>query len=93
MASYGYTTVVFHNYGILCSSTDSQVIDWFCAEVKRLVSSCHVLLDQFPSGNKWRCRIDKLQGQDEGILWWLTRQLCLNGWEPLGEGQFRRKCE
>lgn len=68
-------------------STDSQVLDWFLAELQKVFPTCSVRDEygKFPSGEKCSCCIDWPKGESwvAGLAHlWVVKQLCLQGWEP-----------
>ena len=67
MKSYRYTQLYISGSGVLLHSTDSQVLDWILAELKKVISNFRVpelLRDTLPSGEKCSLCIDKLQNKD-----------------------------
>lgn len=88
MESYEYTLVQFTGYGIDLRSTHSGVLDWILGELKKLIAFRMSREDQLPSGETFRCYIDRFEGKrvvgekNMHICWWIVKQLCLQGWEP-----------
>jgi hypothetical protein len=89
MKSYKYAELDFGAYGVHLRSTDSQVLDWILAELKKVITDFRVLADRdliipsnLPSGEKYLLCIDKLRDKDKQVGWWILKQLCLQGWEP-----------
>jgi hypothetical protein len=42
MKSYKYAQLHFGDYGVLLHSTDSQVLDWILAELKKVITNFRV---------------------------------------------------
>jgi hypothetical protein len=70
---------------VFFESTDSELVKWFLAELKKLVSSYKIAISESDLlGNPIACRIGNLSGKDSAIATWLIQQLCEKGWEPFG---------
>ena len=86
MKSYKYVLLHFSDWGVLLHSTDSQVLDWILAELKKVITNFRMSAGpkdpKLPSGETYYLHIDKLQGKDRQVGWWILKQLCLQGWEP-----------
>jgi len=63
-------------------STDSQVLDWILAELKKVKTGFRASADKLPSGEEYFLRIDRLGSKDLEVGWWILKQLCLQEWEP-----------
>jgi hypothetical protein len=46
MKSYKYAELDFGAYGVHLRSTDSQVLDWILAELKKVITDFRVLADR-----------------------------------------------
>ncbi len=85
MSRYIYAKVYSNTSGVYLAITDQH-------ETEALVSSLRVffpaleveILNQLPSGDAFHLRIHKLQNKDDEAAWWLIKQFCESGWEPLG---------
>ncbi len=82
MAGYRLMSIWSDGTGTRLWSTAPSVVDWFLAEVTRLVPKARVQEDVLPSGEPYNCGVTRLNGRDLGIMWWVMQQLCQNGWEP-----------
>ena len=89
MKSYKYAQLDFGAYGVYLRSTDSQVLDWILAELKKVITDFQVsagpnliIPSNLPSGEKYLLHIVKLRDKDNQVGWWILKQLCLQGWEP-----------
>lgn len=86
MKSYRYAHLKFSYFkGVYLYSTDSQVLDWTLAELKKVITNFRVsesVRDTLPSGEKCCFHIDELRDRDYEVGWWILKQLCLQGWEP-----------
>lgn len=85
MKRNGYTRVNWTEAGVFLSSTDSHVMDWVLDEVKKWLPTMTLFRDwrgELPSGETYTYTMQKLQGRDRDVAWWIVKQLCLQGWEP-----------
>jgi hypothetical protein len=87
MKAYKYlsisTRVRGYSVAIWLESTDSQVLNWILAEVRKFYpSSWMKQRDKLPSGEVYSVEISKLKDDDCAVHWWIVKQLCLQGWEP-----------
>jgi len=86
MKSYKYLRICTgggYTGGIQLVSTDSQVLDWIFAEVRKFFPGCAVRnKKELPSGETFACNIHRLKDRDWEVCWWIIKQLCLQGWEP-----------
>ena len=83
MKSYRYAELyITLEHGVNLCSTDSQVLDWILAELKKVKTGFRASVDKLPSGEEYSLRIDRLGSKDLEVGWWILKQLCLQGWEP-----------
>jgi hypothetical protein len=63
MKSYRYVLLRFRNYRVLLHSTDSQVLDWILAELKKVITNFRVSAGpkdpKLPSGETYYLHIDR----------------------------------
>ncbi len=85
MIANGYTRVYWTESGVFLSSTDSQVMDSVFEEVKGFIPGATLFKNWrgvLPTGETYTYTMQKLQGRDGDVAWWIVKQLCLQGWEP-----------
>jgi len=82
MKSYRYAELcITCDQGVSLCSTDSQVLDWVLAELKKVITGFQGRIeDKLPSGEGYELRIDKLRNKDFRVGWWILKQLLLQGW-------------
>ena len=69
-------------------STDEATVRQMAAEVKELIPSCRVQEGKrLPSGEAYTIKVDRLGEGAVDVAWWMLKELCLDGWEPLGAWQ------
>jgi hypothetical protein len=85
MKPNGYTRVSWTESGVFLSSTDAHVMDWVLDDVKNFLPTATLFKNWrgvLPSGETYTYTIQKLQGRDGDVAWWVVKQLCRQGWEP-----------
>ena len=87
MERYDYAKVLQtsdHELQITC--TASEEITSMITQLKQFYPS--ILVDDangtLPSGEEYDWLIKKLSFDINNATWWVIKQLCLHGWEPLG---------
>ena len=71
--------------GVNLYCTDSAEADAVMSQLKEFYPKMKRDVAALPTGEKFLQRLTKLSDQDrEEVLWWLVKQLCSRGWEPLG---------
>ena len=81
MKTYHFLNLTVLGYlNIEC--TDADVLEWITTEIKNLIPSSKSTSYQF-NGEVFRINLEKLGGKDYEVSWWLIKQLCNQGWEPL----------
>ena len=94
MASYKYLMLISSGgSGLTVSSTDQEVVEELLAELRKFTPFQMDEIDKLPSGETYRWHLYELERTEMSVRWWLFKQLCLQGWEPLGEGKFKFKDE
>ena len=94
MASYKYLMLVSSGGGGLTVwSTDQEVVKQLLAELRKFTPFQVDEVDKLPSGETYRWHLYELERTEMSVRWWLFKQLCLQGWEPLGEGKFKFRDE
>ena len=80
--------------------TDSAEADALMSQLEELYPKMKRDVVALPTGENFLQELTKLSDQDRNVLWWLVKQLCSRGWEPLGadsrheysrQYQFKRK--
>ena len=84
MARYGYTEVACYEKNVWLCSTDSQVVNWFVAEVKTFDRRCNISeVRKFSSDEPYYARAHGSWSEaGYEIRAWVVRHLGQNGWEP-----------
>ena len=84
MARYGYARVSGYDKDAFLFSTDSQVVNWFVAEAKKLDQRCTIgQVLKFSSGEPYSAAaLGSRRGVGVEIAAWVVRHLGQNGWEP-----------
>ena len=77
MGSSGLARIRSSENGVDVDCTDSEVLESVLDELKKLVSSCRIRKYEDLSGETAFLNIDKLQGQDRAVGFWIVKQLCL----------------
>jgi hypothetical protein len=85
MDSYDFATVSGPYVGI--AITDPSELEFLTSRIKESFPGMRVSQDyvrKLPTGEVYSTRIDKLSNRDYDVLWWVIKELCHRGWEPLG---------
>ena len=85
MDSYDFATVSGPYVGI--AITDPSELEFLTSRIKESFPGMRVSQDyvrKLPTGEVYSTRIDKLSNRDYNVLWWVIKELCHRGWEPLG---------
>jgi len=78
--------------GIIVRSTDEEVVKQLLAELRKAIPfQLDEIgeMDKLPSGERYRWHLRELENREASVVWWLAKQLCLQGWGPMGGGRFR----
>jgi hypothetical protein len=89
MKSGGYTRTGWTESGVYVSSTEAHAMDWVFDEVKKSIPTATLFKNWrgvFPSGEPYAYFMQKLQGKDGDVAWWIVKHLCCQGWEPFAVG-------
>lgn len=108
MEHFDFATVQGSSHGVGFSCTDSSEIELLTSQLKHYFPQMRLeVATKLPSGELYNCYIKRLSGKDWDAAWWIMKQLCSRGWEPLGAAsnvygqqtstlfvyQFRRKSQ
>lgn len=78
MKTYKIFDVYVNDGVVYIHCTDPDTLKTIICEVKQYVPSMR------SSEGAYRASLDKLQGRERQVKWWIMQQLCLKGWEPFG---------
>ena len=109
MDNYDFAVVCGIPHGVEISGTDQSELDALTKQMAQFFPRMRIdSTSKLPSGEVYSYFVGGLSGRELDTAWWLVKQLCTRGWEPLGEGsvvaggnsgivtylryQFRRKC-
>jgi hypothetical protein len=86
MEHYDFAVINYHVEGkLVFFCTDPSEIDTMLSQLKPLFPKLYLAeKNNLPSGEMYFCKIKGLSYRDLDVSWWLIKQLCLRGWEPLG---------
>jgi len=85
MGHYDYAKVYGDTHGVLLVITDQQEAEVLISSLKGFFPSLQVeRLRLLPSGDTYQFKLHKLSNRDADATWWLIKQFCERGWEPLG---------
>lgn len=70
-------------HGVSVIATDPHELDWIFDQLQRLVPSCRRQDCKDVPGEICGAVFDKLGGADGQVHFWIFKQLCHRGWEPL----------
>ena len=92
MDNYNLFRVWGDSDGVRLYTTDPTELDWMVSELKKIIPLYFIKpqnlrikrADKLPSGETYCNWIDRLSFRDYDVLWWVIKQLCARGWEPLG---------
>lgn len=99
MDTYNIFSVWGDSKGVRLHTTDPTELEWIVSELKKIFPRLRIAGRQLPSvgetitsilklpsgeGYYYFYFIDHLSDLDDNVLWWVIKQLCARGWEPLG---------
>ena len=89
MEHYDFAKVWSDKAGMRLYCTDSAEADALIAQLKTIfpVMKIHEA-SKFPSGEIWFHHVKELASQDGMATWWIIKQLCSRGWEPIGAASY-----
>ena len=86
MASYDFATLWSDADGVFIISTDQSELATIITEIKKKFPALREKRTAtLPTGQRYFVHIDRIKDVDEvNLMWWVIKQLCSRGWEPLG---------
>lgn len=81
---FGFTEVMWGVGFVEVISTDQPELDWICESIKQLRPACKLdITTNSLSGEPFIVDIEELGNEDVSMAWWLIKQLCQRGWQPM----------
>jgi hypothetical protein len=88
MDRYDFATLSYYGrISFIC--TNFSFAENLIEELKKTNPKLDIYTRKLPSGENYWLQLSDFakEFQERDILWWIIKQLCANGWEPLGSGQ------
>ena len=84
MTRYELMQIGWNTGGVIMISTDSLTMEKVLNDLKGIMPKYRFAIQQaLPTGETLWYYIKNLGGKDREICWWIIREFCRQGWEPL----------